>query len=323
MRENCKRMRNRIFCLIVSFALSFVLCAVEIPLLRRLHAGQHILKYVKEHEKKSGTPTMGGLGFILSACAVAPIFTREADKPFYVTIAVGLGYLLVGFLDDLLKKIRKDNLGLRPYQKIFFQVAVAVIASVYACMNGMTRLYLPFTQKTVELGWWMFPLGLLVFLATVNSVNLTDGLDGLAGSVCGVFFLVFAMLLPLQGQGGALSNLCVCLTGALAAFLIFNVNRASVFMGDTGSLSLGGFASAIALFTGNALILPFVGITFVLSSISVILQVIYYKKTGKRIFLMAPIHHHFQQKGFSEGKIAYVYSAVTAMMGALCIMPFV
>lgn len=314
-------MRNLLLCFLCSFLLSLIFCAVEIPLLRRLHAGQNILKYVKEHEGKRGTPTMGGLAFVLSACSVAVIFARETDKSFFVCIAVGLGYLLVGFLDDLLKKIRGDNLGLRPYQKIFFQLAVAIIASVYACMNNLDRVYLPFTQRYVHIGWWMLPLGVAVFLATVNSVNLTDGLDGLAGSSCAVFFLFFAILLRLQA-GGEIACLCLCLTGALAAFLLFNVNRASVFMGDTGSLSLGGFAASVALFTGNALVLPFVGIMFVLSSISVIVQVIYYKKTGKRVFLMAPIHHHFQQKGFSEGKIAYVYSAVTAVMGAFVVIPF-
>ncbi len=310
-------------CLLLSFALSLPLCAAEIPLLRRVGAGQNILSYVKEHASKGGTPTMGGLAFVLAAALSALFLSKDGDKPFFVALAVGLGYLAVGFLDDLLKKLRGKNLGLRPYQKIFFQLAVAVVASVYCCLNGLTVLRIPFTRLSFAIGWWMLPLGVLVYLATVNSVNLTDGLDGLAGSTCAVFFLVLGILLSLQGESGATSSLCLCLTGALGAYLVFNVNRASVFMGDTGSLSLGGFAASCALFTGNALVIPILGAMFVLSSISVIIQVIYYKKTGKRVFLMAPIHHHFQEKGYTEGKIAYVYSVITAVLGGLVLLPFV
>lgn len=315
--------REILFVSVISFALSLLLCAVEIPLLKRLGTGQNILEYVKEHKNKSGTPSMGGLAFILSACAVALGFCGVSDKPFLVALAVGLGYLAVGFLDDFLKLKRGKNLGLRAYQKVLFQLAVAVLASVYCCLNGLTVLRIPFTEISFDIGWWMLPLGILVFIATVNSVNLTDGLDGLAGSVSAIFFLVLGCIAALQGGNGETPMLCFCLTGALLAYLVFNTHRASVFMGDTGSLSLGGFAACAALFTGNALVIPIAGIMFVLSSISVIIQVIYYKKTGKRIFLMAPIHHHFQEKGYSEGKITYVYTVVTAVVGALLLIPLV
>ncbi len=315
-------MQSAVLILLVSFALSVPLCALAIPLLKKLGAGQNILSYVKEHESKNGTPTMGGLAFIPAACAAALLFSGPRDKPFYVALSVGLGYLLVGFLDDLLKKIRGSNLGLRPYQKIIFQFAVAAIASVYCCLEGLTTLTVPYTKLTFDIGWWMLPLGVFVFIATVNGVNLTDGLDGLAGSVSAVFFLFLGLLIAMQG-GGAVTALCFALAGALAGYLIFNTNRASVFMGDTGSLSLGGFAASIALFSGNALAIPIAGGAFVLSSISVILQVIYYKKTGKRIFMMAPIHHHFQKKGYSEGKISYVYAVLTAVAGATLLLPFV
>ncbi len=304
-----------------SFLLSLLLCALLIPLLKKLKAGQNILEYVKEHKDKSGTPTMGGLGFILAAASVALLFCGTSDRPFTVCLAVGAGYMLVGFLDDLLKKLRGKNLGLRPYQKILFQLAVALIASVYACRNGLTQLYLPYTKTAVDIGWWMFPLGVLVFLATVNSVNLTDGLDGLAGSSSAVFFALLGALLLLQGQK-SLPLLCFCLTGALAAFLIFNVSRASVFMGDTGSLALGGFAASLALFSGNALAVPIAGAVFVLSSISVIIQVIHYKRTGRRVFLMAPIHHHFQEKGHTEAKISYCYAILTAVLGLTLLFPY-
>ncbi len=316
-------MRISLFCAVFSFALSFAFCLAEIPLLKRLKAGQNILRYVKEHEKKSGTPSMGGLGFVLAASFVALAFCGVGDKPFLVCLAVGLGYLAVGFLDDLLKKRRHDNLGLRPYQKIFFQLAVAVIASVYCCVEGLTVLRFPYSGFSVDIGWWMLPLGLFVYIATVNGVNLTDGLDGLAGGTCAAFFFSLGALLLLQYENGNVAALCMCLGGALGAYLIFNTNRASVFMGDTGSLSLGGFAASCSLITGNALVIPVLGAMFVLSSISVIIQVIYYKKTGKRVFLMAPIHHHFQMKGYSEGKIAYCYAAVTALLGATLLFPFV
>ncbi len=316
-------MRAMLFCLVLSAALSFVFCLAEIPLLKRLGAGQNILHYVKEHEKKGGTPTMGGLGFVLAASLAALCCRGVSDKPFLVCLAVGVGYLLVGFLDDLLKTCRHDNLGLRPYQKIFFQLAVAVIASVYCCLEGLTVLRIPFTRLSFDIGWWMLPLGLFVYVATVNGVNLTDGLDGLAGGTSAMFFLSLALLVTLQYADADIACLCACLVGALGAYLVFNVNRASVFMGDTGSLSLGGFAASCALVTGNALVIPVAGAMFVLSSISVIIQVIYYKKTGKRVFLMAPIHHHFQMKGYSEGKISYVYAAVTALLGATLLFPFV
>lgn len=306
---------------LLSFALSLFLCAAEMPFLKRM-GGQHILVYVEEHKKKEGTPTMGGLAFVPAAVIAAVVCARGADKPFWVAFAVGLGYLVVGFLDDFLKKRRGSNLGLRAYQKVFFQLGVAVIASVYCCMEGMTTLRIPYTQFAFDIGWWMLPLGIFVFVATVNGVNLTDGLDGLAGGVSAVFFLALALLLGVQGESGALSLLCLCLVGAIAAYLTFNTSRASLFMGDTGSLSLGGFAASAALFSGNALVIPILGIMFVLSSISVILQVIYYKKTGRRIFLMAPLHHHFQKKGYSEAKIAYVYALATAFMGLTLFLPF-
>ncbi len=314
-------MRLYLIAVLCSFAFSLLLCMMLRPLLARM-GGQHILCYVKEHAQKEGTPTMGGIAFVPAAAAAALLCARGADKPFYVALAVGVGYLAVGFLDDVLKKRRGQNLGLKPYQKILFQAGVAVIASVYCCTDGLTVLRIPYTRYAFDIGWWMLPLGIFVFVATVNGVNLTDGLDGLAGGTCAAFFLALAPLIAAQGGGAPLSLMCVCLTGALLGFLLLNTNRAALFMGDTGSLSLGGFAASAALFSGNALVIPVLGLMFVLSSISVILQVIYYKKTGKRIFRMAPLHHHFQQKGYSEAKIAYAYALTTALLGATLFMPF-
>ncbi len=304
---------------VVAVGLSVSLCFCLIPVLKKLHAGQNILSYVQEHKKKSGTPTMGGLAFILAAIVSALIFSKTINRTLLVTLVVGMGYMFVGFLDDFLKMKRRKNLGLTPLQKVVFQILVAIFASIYAVRAGITELYIPFFDVTIDLGWWIFPLSAFVFLATVNCVNLTDGLDGLAAGVCVPFFLFFGIINAKSEN--SLSVLAVALSAALVGYLIFNSSPASVFMGDTGSLSLGGFAACIGVFSGNALYIALVGIAFVVSGVSVILQVIYFKSTGgKRIFKMTPIHHHFQQCGYSENKIAYAYFTVTLSAVAICLI---
>ena len=261
---------------------------------------------------------MGGLAFVCAAVLVSLFFIGE-DRSAAVSLAVGVGYLIVGFLDDLLKKKHKENLGLKAWQKLAFQTLVAIFAGLYCLKAGADRIYLPFFKKTIALGVWCLPFCVLVYLSLVNCVNLTDGLDGLAAGVSLPFFLFLAVIMAIEGESFAMVCLALTLVGTLAAYLMFNASPASVFMGDTGSLALGGFAASIAVFSGNALYVPILGIMFVLSGITVIIQVIYYKATGgKRVFLMAPIHHHFQQKGYSESKIAYAYAVVTLVMGALC-----
>ncbi|MBR2023303.1 MAG: phospho-N-acetylmuramoyl-pentapeptide-transferase [Clostridia bacterium] len=305
---------------LVAFVVSLVFCALLIPALRKWKAGQNILSYVKEHKSKSGTPTMGGIAFVLPCAIVCAVFLRGGGKAFAVTLATGLAYMCVGLLDDFLKCKRKDNLGLTAWQKTGFMLAVAIVVSVFAYRIGLTELYLPFFHKTVNAGAWIIPLSAFVFIATVNAVNLTDGLDGLAGGVSVPYFATLGTIITLQNGDSAYTTLCFCLVGGLLAYLVFNCSPASVFMGDTGSLALGGFASCIALFTGNALYIPVIGALFVFSVISVVIQVIYYKATGgKRIFLMSPAHHHFQQKGFAESKIAYAYSLITTIIGAVCV----
>lgn len=301
-----------------AFLISFVLCLVLRPLLKRLKAGQYILGYVKEHRDKSGTPTMGGLAFICAAVIVCLIFCGVNSVTANLTLVITAGFCLVGFADDFLKIYRKDNLGLKPYQKIIFQCAIAAIAAAYCYVNGLTLLSIPFTSLSVDLGWGVIPLVIFVFLATVNCVNLTDGLDGLAGGTSLVYLFFFGVLIFSAEENFHILPFAMC--GALAAFLVFNVSRASVFMGDTGSLALGSFISCVSVFTGNALYIPIIGIMFVVSGISVILQVIYYKRTRRRIFLMAPVHHHFQMKGFAESKISYAYSVITALAGLLCLI---
>ncbi|MBQ9728763.1 MAG: phospho-N-acetylmuramoyl-pentapeptide-transferase [Clostridia bacterium] len=306
---------------VVAFGVSLLLCVILIPVLRKLKAGQNILVYVKEHAKKSGTPTMGGIAFVLAALLASAIFLRFSDTTSTFTLLIGLAYMAVGLIDDFLKRRHKENLGLKAYQKFIFQLAIAVFAGIYCVRAGLTVLHVPFLHKSFDIGLWVLPLSVLTFVATVNSVNLTDGLDGLASGASVAFFISMGVVIWLQGYAPSLSVICFAIVGALLAYLIFNVSPASVFMGDTGSLALGGFAACVGVFSGNVLYIAVVGIMFVVSAASVILQVIYFKLTrGKRIFLMSPIHHHFQEKGYSESKISYVYFVVTLVIGTICVL---
>ncbi len=314
-------MKTEILILLCAGTLSAILCGISVPLLKRLHAGQYILGYVEEHKAKSGTPTMGGIAFIVAAVLTAAMFGLFSDRHTVVALTFGLAYTAVGFLDDFLKIRGRHNLGLHAWQKMVFQIVVALFAGIYCYQNDLVVFRLPFGNFSFNAGIWTIPLVAFVFVAATNCVNLTDGLDGLAASVSFWYFLIFAVLIFLFAgtQRAPLAELCLIMSGALAGYLIFNTHRASVFMGDTGSLGLGGFVAGTAALSGNLFFLPVVGIMFVCSGISVIMQVIYYKRTKKRIFLMAPLHHHFQKKGYSESKIAYMYSLVTAAAGLICL----
>ncbi len=319
--------------LLLSLVLAVLIGALLIPLLRRLKFGQNILKYLSEHDGKKGTPTMGGLIFLLSSFLSAVVF-HEGD--FYLSVVcmtVGAGYAVVGLTDDGVKIARRRNEGLDPLQKTLFELAVAVVMAVFCCRRGLTLVFLPFSGRTVETGLWFFPICVFVFLATTNSVNLTDGLDGLAAGVCYLYFAFLGALVCLQlafspesfiseKEYGNLAALCFSLVGGLIGYLLFNTHRASVFMGDTGSLALGGLVAAISIVSGNVLFIPLIGFVFVCSSLSVILQVVHFRRTGKRIFLMAPLHHHFQHLGFSESKIAFGYKLVTFFVGTLTLLLF-
>ncbi len=318
-----------IICALITLLITIVSGIMVVPLLKRIKAGQTVLKYVENHKVKSGTPTMGGLFFIIPAVIVYFAFSGFGNRSVNVALSIGLAFLIVGFIDDFLKIYFKKNEGLKPYQKILFQVSIAIVSGIYCYVNNLTRFNLPFVGLNFDLNIFTIPIVAFIFVAITNSVNLTDGLDGLAGSVS-LIYLIFCIALItiqnndalLQSEYDGLSILSSCLIGGLAGFLVFNSNRAKVFMGDTGSLSLGGFLGAISIFSSNSFFIPFLGITFVASGISVIIQVLYFKKTKKRIFLMAPIHHHFQLKGYTEPQIAYCYSLITAVAGLLCILVY-
>ncbi len=308
-----------IFIALLSASLaSALLMLALLPLLKRLKAGQYILGYVKEHKNKSGTPTMGGLAFITAIIIVSFCLLGFKSGEVNLTLTITAGFMVVGFLDDFLKIYRKENEGLKPYQKIIFQVAIATVAAIFCYLNGKTQLNIPFAGVSVDIKWGIIPLVIFIFIATVNCVNLTDGLDGLAGGTSCAYLLILGVMLAMKGVNSAL--LCFAGLGAVAAFLGFNSNKAAVFMGDTGSLALGGFISCISVFSGNSLYIPIIGVMFVISGISVIVQVIYYKRTRRRVFLMSPIHHHFQMKGHTECKISYAYFALTCLVGIICLI---
>ncbi len=320
-----------IYLFLLSLGLSIVAGLIFVPILKRFKLKQSILSYVVEHEQKNGTPTMGGLFFICVALILSLVFTKGENGLTRFSLSICFAYMLVGFLDDFIKIKYKRNLGLKPYQKIVFQVSIAIVCSLYAYRSGLTLLYIPFTQKTINVGAWIIPLVIVVFLATTNTVNLTDGLDGLAGSVSSIFLFLLSVIIALQVYSNSkiyiidteyynLIKTAIIFCGAIFGFLIFNTYKASVFMGDTGSLGLGGIIASLSILSGNMLFIPFLGICFVLSGISVILQVAYFKLTkGKRIFLMAPLHHHFQHKDYAESKIVFVYCILTLVLGLLCI----
>ena len=321
---------------ILSFFVGIILMPFIIKLIRKLSCSQTILKYVEEHKSKQGTPTMGGVVFFI-ASLVAVVCLMQYSTHLAVCLGVGFGFALVGLMDDYIKVKQKQNMGLRPYQKIIGQVGIAVILACYVYFFSPNKgvIYLPFTFKAIDLGIWIIPFIILVCLATTNSVNLTDGLDGLAGGVSVVYSGIFITLISIfatiafnLGESDAfvgmykdISVLLAIFMGSIMAFLIFNTNKASIFMGDVGSLGIGGLFSATACVTGFEFMLAIVGIMFVVSALSVILQVAYFKRTGgKRIFKMAPIHHHFQMCGYSEAKIGHIYQTITLMIGLVTIL---
>ncbi|MBQ0017062.1 MAG: phospho-N-acetylmuramoyl-pentapeptide-transferase [Clostridiales bacterium] len=321
---------DRIFtAILLSFVIGIVVSPLVIFFARKLKAKQNIYEYVDMHKGKQGTPTMGGIGIIISLTIASLICTGVNNHLALITIVVMVAFGVLGFLDDFLKIHFKHNEGLKPYQKIIGQVAIAVIVSIFSYTNELVgpSILLPFSTTTINLGWWFIPFCLFVFIATTNAVNLTDGLDGLAGGVSLSYLVGFVFILFIVNNGLASSlsteiqaeNLNLMIVGgagigALLAYLIFNCFPAKIFMGDTGSLALGGLISCLAIFSKEPLLILILGICFVMSAVSVILQVAYYKLTKKRIFLMAPLHHHFEKKGVHENRIVVIYIVITTIL---------
>lgn len=297
---------------LVGLALAVILGVPILKLCKKFHLSQTILHYVDKHAGKSGTPTMGGWIFIIASCLASAVFLRgEVYTPILILLTM-LGYGILGFLDDFIKIKYHKNEGLKPYQKIIGQVALALILAIFAYFNVGSEIDL-FGLK-LDLGIFIIPFIVFFYVAVTNAVNLTDGLDGLATGVSGSYLLFFGIILALLGFPNY-SIISFALLGSLVGFFLFNCFPAKIFMGDTGSLALGGAIASLAVFSGLELIMPIIGILFVLTVLSDILQVGYYKKTHKRIFKMAPLHHHFEQSGVHENRIVAVYIVITIVCG--------
>lgn len=300
----------------ISFVISVVLGPVVIPFLRRLKVGQTVREEGPEsHLKKNGTPTMGGILILVSVVVTSLIFVKDYPKILPI-LFLTLGFGLIGFMDDYIKVVLKRSMGLRAWQKFALQIVVTGVFAYYLLhyTDVSLAMKVPFLENVyLDFGWMNIPVLFFIVLGTVNGTNFTDGLDGLASSVTvlvGTFFSAVAI-----GIGSNIEPITCAVVGALLGFLLFNVHPASVFMGDTGSLALGGFVVASAYMMQMPLYIVIVGFIYMIEVLSVIMQVTYFKMTGgKRIFKMAPIHHHFELCGWSETRVVAVFSIVTALL---------
>ena len=306
---------------LIGFALSVIMGPVVIPILRRLKMGQTEREDgVKSHLKKAGTPTMGGVIILGSIVLTSVLYIKDYPKIIPI-LFVTLGFGLIGFLDDYLKVVMKRSDGLFPKQKMGLQILVTAVFAFYMVKTETPMGWLiPFSGgEYVDWGWLSVPLMFIVIIGTVNGVNFTDGLDGLASSVTvlvATFFTVVAI-----GTKSGIEPITCAVVGALLGFLLFNVYPASVFMGDTGSLALGGFVASTAYMLQMPFFIAIVGLIYLIEVLSVMIQVAYFKKTGgKRIFKMAPIHHHFELCGWSETRVVAVFSIITAILCLIALM---
>ncbi|MDB2068009.1 phospho-N-acetylmuramoyl-pentapeptide-transferase [Clostridium perfringens] len=302
-----------VMAIVISFIVASILGPIIIPLLHKLKFGQNIRQEgPKSHLKKAGTPTIGGLIFIFATIITMFIMVGNPTDEAMIALYSFVGFGFVGFLDDLLKIIKKKNEGLTSGQKMILLLIVSGFLTWYAYKYIGTSINIPFLNGQINFGLFYIPFVMFYFAGVTNAVNLTDGLDGLATSVT-VLVTTFLGIISYNLGHISLAIFCVTLAGALLAFLRFNAFPARVFMGDTGSLALGGAVAMVALILKMPLILVLIGIIYVIETLSVILQVASFKLTGKRIFKMAPIHHHFEQLGWSETKIVSVFSIITVV----------
>lgn len=307
---------------LISFAISVVLGPVVIPFLKRLKVGQTVRDEGPEsHLKKNGTPTMGGILILFSVVVTSLFFVKDYPKIIPI-LFLTMGFGLIGFLDDYIKVVLKRSMGLHAWQKFGLQIIVTGVFTFYLLhyTDVSLAMKVPFMDGVyLDFGWFNIPLLFFIVIGTVNGTNFTDGLDGLASSVTvlvATFFTVVAI-----GTNSGIEPITCAVVGALLGFLLFNVHPASVFMGDTGSLALGGFVAATAYMMQMPLFIVIVGFIYMIEVISVIMQVTYFRATGgKRIFKMAPIHHHFELCGWSETRVVAVFSIVTALLCLVALM---
>ncbi|CCX89194.1 phospho-N-acetylmuramoyl-pentapeptide-transferase [Clostridium sp. CAG:590] len=306
---------------VIACAISVCLCPIMIPFLKKLKFGQFVRDDGPEsHLKKSGTPTMGGL-IILCSIVITSLLYMKTNPQILPVLFVTLGFGLVGFLDDYIKVVMKRSMGLHAWQKMIGQfIIVALFAYYLANYTDLgTSVLIPFTGGMEwNMGFWFYPFLFVVLLGTVNGTNFTDGLDGLLSSITvltATFFTVVAI-----GTASGLEPITCAAVGSLLGFLVYNVYPAKVFMGDTGSLALGGLIGATAVLLKMPIYIVIVGCVYLVEVLSVIIQVTYFKKTGKRVFKMAPIHHHFELSGWPETKVVAIFSIITAILCLIGLM---
>ena len=307
---------------LISFAISVVLGPIIIPFLRKLKMGQtERVDGVQSHLKKAGTPTMGGVIFLIATVITALFYVK--DYPLIIPVLfLTLGFGIIGFLDDYLKVVLKRSDGLLPWQKFLLQVILTGIFAYYLVnyTDISLTMRIPFwSGHFLNVGWLAIPILFFAVIGTVNGANFTDGLDGLASSVT----LIVAMLFTVVSVGmkTGIEPITCAVVGSLMGFLLFNVYPAKVFMGDTGSLALGGFVAGAAYVMQMPLFILLVGLIYLIEVLSVIIQVSYFKIShGKRVFKMAPIHHHFELCGWSETRVVTVFSVVTAIMCLIALL---
>jgi len=310
---------NMFIPLIMGLVFSMILGPIFIPLLHKLKFGQNIrCDGPQSHLKKAGTPTIGGLIFFISTTITLFIMQRSFTSNEMIILYSLLSFGFVGFLDDILKIIHKDNLGLKAIQKMILLLIFSVGFAVYGYKYIGSNILVPFINYNLDLKILYVPFIIIYYSAVTNAVNLTDGLDGLATSVT-IIVLTFFAIVSYNIDNRDITMFCLTLIGALLGFLRFNAFPAKIFMGDSGSLGLGGAIATIALMLKMEILLIIVGGIYVIETLSVIIQVTSFKLTGKRVFKMAPIHHHFEQLGWSEVKIVTTFASITTI---LCIIGF-
>ena len=333
-------MQTILLAALCAFAIVLVLGPFTIPALRRLKFGQIERELGPEsHKAKQGTPTMGGLMILFAMLTTSLLFGLEGLEFLLPSLLVVTAFSVVGFLDDFLKVKRKHNLGLRAYQKIIAQFGIALVVAIWAYRSPLLGpvLYLPISGGEWNIGIYYIPLVMFTVISEVNAFNLTDGVDGLASGVMLIYSIAMAIIFAILAAAaalfgntllnvnyGAMGVFAAATAGGCLGFLCYNSYPARVIMGDTGSLALGGAVSMLAICSRSLLLLPIMGICFVGSALSCVLQVGYFKLThGKRIFKMAPLHHHFELSGYPEAKIVSMYMLVTTITCAVCLLSYV
>lgn len=303
--------RSMLMTIIMAFLIAALLSPIMIPFLRRLKFGQSIREEgPKSHQKKSGTPTMGGVMILISIIVTTLVMTGKFSTPTmetYLLLFVTIGFGIIGFLDDFIKVVMKRNLGLTSKQKLLGQLIVAIIFFYFLNKMGFsTYIKIPGTEVSVDIGWTYIILLIFMLVGASNAVNLTDGLDGLLAGTAAIAFGAFAIVAWNASQY-EVAIFSVAVVGAVLGFLVFNAHPAKVFMGDTGSLALGGAIAAVAILLKLEVLLVIIGGVFVIETLSVIIQVISFKTTGKRVFKMSPLHHHYELIGWSEWRVVTTF----------------